>query len=358
MDASALLRQEMAAGQKVLLVGPPGIGKTASILAAAQDTGYKTSIETKEGLQSTVLRASLMERVDLTGCMVPDAKMGVTRQLPLSLINTLQKTAEKVLLFFDDMGQAPIDVQASLMRLFDTHFLPKNVLIWGATNRPGDKSGVSSLCEPLRSRFDAAYIMPVPGSQDKPDGGVPLCSWADWCETWIDWASNNNAPSEIIAWHKSTAGKSLYAWSPQADPSIRMADFRSWGSMITRWNKGLRSLQYVSAVLGKAVAAEFLSFCALKDKLPTPDEVWHNPTTASVPTESSAKWLISCVLAQQVTTTVLGEFITYLNRMNDRVMMAFAARFAFKRKEIGGKLPSTPEWKKWFQENGEIFDIS
>ena len=55
------------------------------------------------------------------------------------------------MLLLDDLGQAPIDVQAAAMSLFDSGALPEHVLIWGATNRPGDKAGVSSLCEPLRS---------------------------------------------------------------------------------------------------------------------------------------------------------------------------------------------------------------
>ena len=50
------------------------------------------------------------------------------------------------------------------MKLFDNGELPKNVLICGATNRPGDKAGVSALCEPLRSRFNVALAIPTPGA--------------------------------------------------------------------------------------------------------------------------------------------------------------------------------------------------
>lgn len=359
--AFGLLVQEMRVEQRCLLVGPPGIGKTGVILASAEEAGYKTSVQTEEGFQSTVLRASLMERVDLTGCMVPDNKLGITRQLPFSLIKAVQNAKEKVLLFLDDLGQAPIDVQASLMRMFDAHFLPSNVLIWGATNRSGDKAGVTSLCEPLRSRFDSAYVMPTPNIEDKADGGTLLCPWYDsterqasWIDQWINWAFDNNAPPEIIAWHKSTNGKSLYTWKPHADPSVRMADFRSWGTMIRRWNESLRSLQQVSAVLGKDVASEFLTFCALSDKLPSPEQVWMNPLKASVPTDPSAQWLISCILIQQLTSPCVDQFLRYVVRM-PRIMTAFSARSAYNK--LDNKVSGNETWKKWYHENQEIFNL-
>ena len=134
-----LLKKYLDAHLRVLLVGPPGIGKTGRITDVAQEAGYEIC----------VWRASLLERPDILGCFAPNFEKGVTQILPLEAVAHLQKTKEKTLLFLDDLGQAPIDVQASLMRLFDNHALSNNVLIWGATNRPGDKAGVTALCEPL-----------------------------------------------------------------------------------------------------------------------------------------------------------------------------------------------------------------
>src|SRR5437764_12206019 len=125
----------MAAGQRVLLVGPPGCAKTARIASVAKELGKRL----------VVMRASLSERVDFGGALVPDTKAGVTRALPLEVLADLQSTTEPTLLFLDDLGQAPIDVQAALMRLFDDGALSPHVLIWGATNRPGDVAGVTRL---------------------------------------------------------------------------------------------------------------------------------------------------------------------------------------------------------------------
>ena len=354
--ASQLLEAEMSAGQKVMLVGDPGLAKTHMILQTAEKTGYQTTIETDEGVMSTVMRASLLERVDLTGCMVPDNKLGVTRQLPFVLIKALQSVKQKIVLFVDDFGQPPIDVQGSLMRLFDNHFLPPNVLIWAATNRPGTKSGVNSLCEPLRSRFDSVYLIPTPDNpnDEKGDGGTLLCSWREWADNWLEWAMDNGAPPEVIAWHRSSRFSSLYNWKPNADPSLRMADFRSWGAVIDRWNKGLRSLRQIASVIGKGAAAEFLAFAKLAEKLPTPDEVWKNPKTAKVPEETSAQYLISSVLSQQVVLSVASEFITYVSRL-PRLFTALAVRDAYNRKDLGSKLAANTQWVKWFDANQKLF---
>src|SRR4249920_1920753 len=98
----------MAAGQRVLLVGPPGCGKTARVQAEADAAGAEL----------VVMRASLMERVDVGGALVPDMAAGVTRALPLELLADLQSTTTPTWLFLDDLGQAPIDVQSALMRFF------------------------------------------------------------------------------------------------------------------------------------------------------------------------------------------------------------------------------------------------
>ena len=233
-----ILSLEIKNNQKTLLVGPPGCAKTARLAQAAKDNGMRL----------IVLRASLSERVDFGGCLVPDMALGVTRSLPLELLQDLQTTKEPTLLLLDDLGQAPIDTQSAIMRLFDDGFLSPSVLICGATNRPGDKAGVTALCEPLRSRFNSAYIIPTPNEQDLTDGGVMLGDWKTELNGWLEWAINNGASAEIIAWHRATNGRTLYAWKAHSNPAVRMPDFRSWGCLIGRLNMGMNSLPQVAAV--------------------------------------------------------------------------------------------------------------
>lgn len=338
---SQLLRY-LSAGRRVLLVSPPGMGKTARIAADAAQLGRRL----------VVMRASLSERIDFGGCLIPDHAAGITRALPLEVLADLRTTKEPTVLFLDDLGQAPMDVQAAAMRLFDAGELSDSVLICGATNRPGDKAGVTALCEPLRSRFDLAFSLPTPTSSDSPDGGVMLGTWADEVAGWVEWAAAAGACPEIIAWHRATSGRTLHTWKPCADPSIRMADFRSWAVVVKLWNDGLRDLHSIAAAIGKPAAAEFLAFANLAANLPTPDQVWMDPKGAPVPTEPNALYLIAAMLAAAVEPKHAPAMVTYLSRM-PRVYGALLGRDAYRK--LGAKLGGVPAWVAWFRDNQQLF---
>lgn len=337
----------MKARERVLLVGPPGCSKTARVLACSKSLGMKT----------LVIRVSLSERIDFGGCLVPDMAQGITRALPLELLRELQTTTTPTLFFADDLGQAPIDVQAALMKLFEEGELSEHVLIWGATNRPGDKAGVTALCEPLRSRFALAFSIATPGVEDKPDGATVLQNWKAEVDAWCDWALDQDADAAIVAWHRSTTGRTLYAWKPHADPAMRLPDFRSWATVIRLYKNGLTDLGTIGAAVGKAAAAEFLAFARLADKLPTPDQVWIDPEGAPVPAQDdpSSLYLAAGMLSAAVTEKFAGQFCRYIDRM-PRVFAALAGRDAYKK--VGAKLTGNKEWGKWFIKNQELFAAS
>jgi hypothetical protein len=341
------LSQLMKARERVLLVGPPGISKTARVLACAKANGMKT----------VVMRVSLSERIDFGGCLVPDQAAGVTRALPLELLRELQTTKIPTLFFADDLGQAPIDVQAALMKLFDEGELSDQVLIWGATNRPGDKAGVTALCEPLRSRFALAFAVATPGQEEKPDGATLLQSWKNEVDGWCEWAFDQEADAAIVAWHRSTTGRTLYAWKPHADPAMRLPDFRSWHTVIRLFKAGIADLSTVGAAIGKGAAAEFMAYARLADKLPTPEQVWMDPLGAPVPAQDdpASLYLAAGMLSAAVTDKHAGAFCQYIDRM-PRVFAALAGRDAFRK--LGAKLSGNRSWAAWWVKNQELFSSS
>lgn len=343
----ATLSRYLAAGERLLFVGPPGCGKTAQILAAAAAAGFAP----------VIIRASLSERIDFNGCLVPDQAAGITRALPLETLAALRAATVPTLLFLDDLGQAPIDVQAAAMSLFDSGALPECVLIWGATNRPGDKAGVSALCEPLRSRFSLKFNAPMPPS----DGasviltGPTLGTWSESLDSWCQWAETAGASPEILAWHRSSTGRHLYQWKTAADPSLSMPDFRSWATVIRLWNAGIRDLSTLSAAIGKPAAAEFLAFAALADTLPSPQQIAMDPAAAPVPSDPSALYLVASMLAQAASPANLPAFLTYLNRL-PRVFGAFLGRSLFRK--MGAKLSGIKAWNAWFTTNQSLFNAA
>lgn len=341
----SVLNKLIQADQRVLVVGPPGCAKTARMQAAAAAAGREL----------VVMRASLSERVDFGGALVPDMKAGITKALPLELLANLRNTTTPTLLFLDDLGQAPIDVQAALMRLFDDDALSDQVLIAGATNRPGDVAGVTRLCEPLRSRFHLAFAIATPGSDaESADGAVMLGTWGEEVTGWCQWALDSGAAPEIVAWHRSTSGRTLYQWKPHADPGVRMPDYRSWATVIRLFDAGIRDLSSVAAAIGKPTAAEFLAFARLADQLPTPDQVWLDPEGTTVPTDPAALYLVVSMLGAAADPKHAQALVTYLTRL-PRVYGALLARDAFRR--LGAKLSGTRAWAQWFVQNEELFSV-
>jgi hypothetical protein len=339
-----MLTQLLAAQQRVLLVGPPGIGKTARILAAAHELAH----------DPVIIRAGLAERIDFGGALVPDVKGGVTRALPLEWLHQLKRSTKPTLLFLDDLGQAPLDTQAALMGLFDSGALPDNVVIWGATNRPGDKAGVTALCEPLRSRFHCAFALPTPGGlpEDAPNLQY-LAEWQDELNGWVNWALDQEGEPAVIAWHRSTGGTKLYQWKPHADPAMRMPDYRSWHTVMNLCKAGLGdNLPILAGAIGRPAAAEYLAFARLAQQLPTPDQVLMDPMGAVVPKAPAGLFLIATMLACAARPQDARPFTKYLQRLPD-VYAALMGRDMYRR--LGAGLSGTPEWSAWFTAHQYLF---
>ncbi len=333
----------MGIGARVLLVGAPGCAKTARIQAAGKETGRRV----------VVSRVSLTDRLDWSGALVPDVAAGLARVLPLAMLQDLRTTRVPTLLFLDDLGQAPIDAQAAVMQLWDEGGLSDQVLIWAATNRPGDKAGVTSLCEPLRSRFDCAFSIPTPGVVDSVEGAVQLGTWGEEVAGWVSWAMDHaDAPAEVVAWHRSTEGRTLYQWKPSSDPAVRMADYRSWGTLIRFWNAGVRDFSTIAGVVGKSVAGEFLAFARLANDLPSPDAVFMDPANALVPSEPASCYLIASMLVARAEAKHGRACVVYLERL-PRVYGALLARDLLHK--LGNGLAGCAEWVRWFNANQELF---
>lgn len=337
------LTSYLKANLRVLLVGPPGCAKTARIAAAAAAADYRLH----------VFRASLSERVDVGGALIPDVEAGITRALPLEALHRLRNTKENTILFLDDLGQAPMDVQAALMKLFDPGELPENVLIWGATNRPGDRAGVSGLCEPLRSRFHLAFEIPTPGASPKTDGGALLGTWEEEVQGWGDWAMDAGADPAIVAWHSATNGRTLYAWTPSANPAVRMPDFRAWETVIHLRRHSITDLATTAAAIGIPAAAEFTAFERLAAELATPDQIFLDPNGAPVPSDPSALYLIAANLAATTTLPTVEAASTYADRM-PKIYAAFFFRTVYRR--LGARLSGHRSWQKWFLANRTLFE--
>ena len=338
--------------KKVLLVGDPATAKTSFLHQGVKQLGWDL----------VVFRASLCERVDFSGAFVPDIVAGVTRLLPMELIAMLKKSTKMIVLFLDEIGQAPTEVQSAILSLFDKGALPPNVIIWAATNRVNAR-GVTTIVEPLRTRFDSIYEMPSPTSTEANSTGTLLCSWEEIHKSWINWAVAEGYPAEIIGFHAMTSTKvpsPLWAWKPSLDPAVRMPDFRTWESAASLWADGWRDVTTYSAVLGKEVALLFTSYVALQEGLPTIEDVWADPEGALVPTDPNCQYFMAAMLCGAAKKKNGSAFMRYIVRLDRQIELYAGATIMDRELEVKPQVAivtACTEWHTWYIAHEHLFRL-
>ncbi|MEM4359869.1 MAG: ATP-binding protein [Candidatus Bilamarchaeaceae archaeon] len=373
MNTFELLKEEALAGNRVLLVGPPGCGKTARIARVAQEIGAR--------FLCTPLH--MKERADLSGVIVPDMEKKQAIELPLDLLALLRSSRDKILWLIDDLGKADITVQGAIKSLITRygvgHSLPDNVLVWGATNRSTDGAGANAIDESLRSEFDCTYAVPMPIW--KPGASEPefpsstryalLGTYQDEVNLWVDWALETAQAYEaqgdpdradwiamIASFHATSNGQWLYRWMRTADASERFPDYRAWGSVMLM-PKSLRNTTGLQSRIGSAAAAALMGFADVVHDVPTREEVIMSPLTARVPDPEklNALYYLSTLLPTWVEggRQALRSVIRYMGRL-PRQYAALVAK-SITKKAAFHKIATMPEWQEWFRQNQDLFDV-
>lgn len=348
--STAHLAALIAAGQRVLLVGPPGCAKTARIRAV----GQLLNIPVYYGVGGRT--CDLMDRLDASGAVVPDVAAGVSRTLPLESLQQVLNHKGPAIWFLDEIGRAPIDVQGGLCSQMDAlRDAGSEVVVVAATNRPQDRAGVAALSSQLNSRFDQTFFIATadnPGT--KAEGGVALATWADEVEGWCNYASDAGFDPVIVSWHRSTSGSTLYNWKPCADASLRFADYRSWHSVAKLFRAGITDVNTVAATIGREVAVKFCAFVALARELPLPSTILADPVNTPVPSSPACCYFLAEVLAGAVRSNKeVPAFLTYADRM-PRLFTALATR-DLHRRHGEGFLARSNDWNAWMLKNAALF---
>lgn len=360
---SSYLASLMQIGQWFALFGPPGCAKTARIIAAAKESKRKLFL----GIGGRT--ADLMDRVDIGGAIVPDVANQVSHTLPLTELKEILECTEPAVWFIDELPRATIDVQGGICSVLDrikarNRAGLSNMQVVAAGNRQSDKAGSNSLQEQIRSRIGLKYE--IAGPETKVDdtqgsvtlmpyyeerGGVPI----EECEVmhWVRWAQDvKNADPRIIAYHRSTKGTELYRWKPSANPSMAMADFRTWETVIDLFAHGIEDRATIGATIGRASEVPFRTFCQLADDIPTQDEMIMDPEGCRIPTNAGAMLMVATMFARNLDAAAVKPFITYINRF-PRLYAALALTDAWRKHSKMLSLDKT--WAKWWQENQELF---
>ena len=269
----------------VFIWGPPGIGKSEIVSSITQErSGYMID-----------MRLALMEPTDLRGI-----RLFQTWSLDLwngcrQRIYATQELADQfecVVLFLDEMNQAPQSVQAAayqliLNRRLGNYHLPDNVLIVAAGNRESDRGVAYRMPSALANRF------------------VHLEMTTDF-EDWQTWALLNNMNPEVIGY--VTANKmDLMNFDPRT-ASRAFATPRSWtfvSQMLPQPGEEIstsRLHDLIAGTVGDGIATKFMAHRAIAGKLPNPSDILNGTVTtlSSDAREISAMFSLTASLCYEL----------------------------------------------------------
>lgn len=276
-EASKLIA-ELPNDQAVLLLGLPGIGKTALARAVGESLGEGAKIEVRD------LCSHLAE--DLLG--LPYRENNVTKYAPPEWLHRLSASDCRGVLVLDDLAAASAAVQVAafqlvLERRVGDCRLAKGVRVVATANRREDKSGASVLPAALRNRVAILELRPS-------------------IDEWARWAIENGVDSSVPAFLRFRPAR-LAQLPKDADARGAYATPRSWASLgraIKTVTDPNLLLELASGLVGQGPATEFLAFARLKNELPDPAAVLADPerTIPEPPREPDRLVALACAVAE------------------------------------------------------------
>lgn len=311
---------------KILIKGAPGIGKTDIVVSAAK----------RADADLVIMHPAVSDPVDFKG--LPAIVGDKAEFLPYGQLRKLVEAKRKMVCFIDDIGQAPHAVQAALMQLIqqreiDGQKISDHVIFCGATNDSSHMAGVTSILEPVKSRWDSIVELQ-----------------ADQME-WVRWAKKANLREEILAFVMFRGIEVLSNFKPSRDLTNTPSP-RTVTSAAKLFGAGLYSRAVLAGAAGEGWASEFLGFLQVYRTMPDPDECIKNPKTAPVPSTEDASTLFALAVAISLRTTkaTFANAQEYLKRM-PKEHEVFTIRDAINRER---ELQNTAAFTNWARSNVEV----
>jgi hypothetical protein len=264
----------------ILLLGPPGVGKTA-VTAQVAD---------KLGIPCLTLALPTCEEVDLRG--MPIVENGRTRWA-----SPLPREGKGILIL-DELPSASRAVQTAAHHIIWSEkgsdmYCPWHVIATG--NRAVDRAQVNALTAPLQNRLTTITV--------EPD----LKGWLD------DWAPKNGI-NPLIPGYLRWKPDHFFTETIPAEGNFPSG--RAWqrASEIMSFSIGLsEERELLAGALGLGVTTEFAAYLRTARELPTVDKIRANQTSIKIPTSQSLLYAITCCIA-------------FWSRVNEELLSAYAVR--------------------------------
>ena len=258
-QATVLLQAYIQQRHTILLAGPPGCGKSAIALQAAQALGY----------DSLVLHPVTSDPTDFKG--FPWVEKGQADFIPFGEFKRILTATKPLVVIFDDLGHAPKAVQATLMqplwaRELNGKKIPDHVSFVLCSNRRGDKAGVEGILDPILTRCHGVFEI-------KPDLDTFMAYWVKVGKRPEVVGYLRNFPDHVFQAKKSADIENF--------PCYRTWDFA--GDILNLQLGREHEAVALAGALGEGVAGQFGTYLRTYRDLPDIDEVLKNPLKVKLP---------------------------------------------------------------------------
>jgi hypothetical protein len=264
----AMMSDEKAQRQSILVSGPPGVGKTMMFAQIAKEMNMKFE----------VFLSATMDPTDVAGCPFPVDKDGsqITKFFPPDRLFALTERGgtEPTIALFDDLPATVPQVFAALFNFFQLQMVGgeptrSNVFLCATGNRAEDKAGANEMPTALNNRFWHVDMELSP-------------------EEWREWAINKGLMQEVVGFIGARADMLMdlrFAEHGQrafyTPRTVEMVDTMLGAVGINHPD----AYTAISGCVGDAWATEFMAYLKNAELLIPPEEILKDPKGARLPKE-------------------------------------------------------------------------
>ena len=310
----------------VCIEGPPGGGKTTIVREVGEELGVPV-----------IMRNPAMAPVEDFGApdMLASGNWFGYKMPDWFPYKGKPGTERGGILLFDDRNQATPDHQKAIAHICqarDLHGVPMadgwQVISTG--NRQADRAGANRVLSHLRNR-ETVYELET----DLNDS--------------TKWMIDHGVKPEVVSFLRFRPGL-LHDHDPQRDANPTPRSWVEGVSDILGVVPAEAEYDSFKGAVGEGAAAEFVGFMRIFRKLPNPDAILMNPTTADVPTDPATLYALSGSLSHRATDGNFERVCTYSERMPPEFSVLTISSAVRKNPD----LCNTQAFTKWSIEHQDV----
>jgi hypothetical protein len=243
-------------------------------------------------------------------------------------------------LFFDELSNAPISVQAVLYRVIlerNINGLPlgDQVVMIAAGNRQADKAAAGRISTALASRFASHVEIEV--------------DLHDWCS----WALDHGVREEVVGFVRFRPAM-LHDFNPSKNTELAFPCPRTWEFCSKLLDAGIPAgaeHDTICGCIGSGAAGEFLAFLEVYRTMPNPDAILLDPDGVDVPENLATLYAICGALARRASLSTFGAITKY----GDRMAPEFQVMLVKDSIQHCRDIQSTSAFLRWCEKNKSVF---